>query len=284
MLKYLLAAIFTVAAFAALLWIVGSREPVYKVTRGTPAFFAAIKFAGEPLVPKLADGVIETWAASPRFTLIGEQPAYWDGFMVVTGGTSGEMPLTLGPGIADAYVAEIGLLEPPRLLLGLLRLLHVTGLRTIPDGETIADSEGMGVRSDMLPSAANMERLMAQPADFNPVMMNFLAYYETARYAEPREGASPSTGAEAYGRYGQVALQTVYRAGGRFHFAGTVKQVLRDATGWEQHTDWNTVAVMEYPEPEAILTMERVPEYRASLFHRDAGLDATVVIASEQVR
>jgi hypothetical protein len=39
-------------------------------------------------------------------------------------------------------------------------------------------------------------------------------------------------------------------------------------------------AAMRYP-PRVILSMEHVPEYRAALAHRDAGLEGTVVIATK---
>jgi hypothetical protein len=56
--------------------------------------------------------------------------------------------------------------------------------------------------------------------------------------------------------------------------------VLREAKAGPTIGCWHDVAAMRYPNPPAILTMEHVPEYRAALHHRDAGLERTVVIAS----
>lgn len=280
MLNALLVLAALIGALAAALWVAGGREPVYRVSRDGPAFVAAIKYAGAPTDPVLAAGVTETWRGDARHGLIGPADPYWDRFLVLTGGTAGEMPLTLGTETADALVAEVRLMQPPRMALGAFRLLQVTGLRGIPDGETWHGEAQPGLRPEMLPAPDNVDWLLAQPDDFGPAMFNFLKYRETAAYDPPRDG-DPGTGADAYGRYGAVAMQTVMRTGGELHFAGRVRAILRPATGWEMGSDWDDLAVMRYPRPEAILSMERVDAYRASLKHRDAGLSDTVVIATE---
>lgn len=274
------------AGLAAAAWIMGGREPVYRVAAGEPAFVVALKHAAgaAPPAPELAPGVTLRWRADARHGLIGPAASYWDQFLVLTGGAPGALPLALEPAdaLADAYVAEVTLLRPPRLLLGGLRLLHMSGLWRIPEGETwTGPAPEENLRPDLLPAPENVAWLLAQPPAYGPAMFNFLKYKAQADYGEGAAGTAPVSGRAAYGRYGRVALPTVMRTGGALHFAGRVKAVLRPATGWEMGSDWDDLAVMRYPDPQAILSMERVPAYRASLRDRNAGLEKTVVTATE---
>ena len=280
MLTVLLALSIAVAVLAAAVWVAGGREPVYRIARGTPAFVAALRYAGAPVEPALAAGVAEVWRGDARHGLIGPASSYWDRFLVLAGGSPGEMPLLLGPEVTDAYVAEVSLMRPPKLALGAFRLLRATGLWRIPEGETWRGEARDGIRPAMLPAPENVAWLLAQPESYRPAMFNFLKYAPRASYPAPRAG-DPGSGAEAYGRYGAVALRTVMRTGGQLHFAGRIKVVLRQAAAWEMGNDWDDLAVMRYPRPDAILSMERVEAYRASLRHRDAGLAATIVTATD---
>lgn len=280
MINIFLAVLAVVAGLCALVWVIGGREPVYQVSRGTPAFVAAIKYADGPVEPVLAPGVTEVWRGDVRHGLVGPAASYWDRFLVLTGGNAGEMPLALGQAVADAYVAEVSLVRPPKLAFGFIRLLQATGLRGIPAGDTWHGGDPPGLRPEMLPSPENVAWLLAQPANYSPAMFNFLKYRETADYADAR-AADAGSGEAAYGRYGMVAMQTVMRTGGKLHFAGRVKAVLHEAAGWDMGSEWHDVAVMSYPTPGAILSMERVDAYRAALKHRDAGLDATIVTATQ---
>ena len=109
-------------------------------------------------------------------------------------------------------------------------------------------------------------------------MVNFFRYRERAQY-DPAEETAVS-GRRAYSRYGAVALETVYRTGGRLVFFGRIEETLLEAKAGPMTGIWDDIGVMQYTEPKAILTMEQVPKYRHALKHRDAGLAQTVIIAS----
>lgn len=109
-------------------------------------------------------------------------------------------------------------------------------------------------------------------------MVNFFRYREQARY--PDDQGAPVSGRRAYSRYGMVALETVYRTGGRLVFFGRVEETVLEAKSGPMTGAWDDIGVMQYTEPKAILTMEQVPKYRDALKHRDAGLAQTVIIAS----
>jgi uncharacterized protein (DUF1330 family) len=108
-------------------------------------------------------------------------------------------------------------------------------------------------------------------------MVNFLGYYDDAKYRNARHDV---TGRTAYMRYGVVAMRTVYRTGGHLLFTGRILSVLREPAAGPTIGKWDDVAAMRYPNPPAILSMEHAPDYHAALDDRDAGLERTLVIAT----
>ncbi len=256
-------ALAVVAALIAGAWLLGARERVFKISRGAPAYFVALKRSGEG-APTLAPGISIAWRSRADFTFIGEGDAYWTDFFILTGEGN---PLPLGPEIADAYVARVALLRPPILALGVLKLLVLTGLLSRPRGQTLTDPRALGRVQAFMPSVEAIAGLTTRPPTYQPAMVNFLQY-------------KPDGGARAYRRYGRVALRTVYRTGGHLLFYGRIEQVLHAAKSGPCLGAWDDVAAMRYNRPEAILTMEHAPDYRAALSARDEGLLRTCVIAS----
>lgn len=272
-----------VAAFVAgvfALRLIGGREPVYAVSDTEPAFFIALKCHGPCARTVYASGVIEKWAVDADFTFIGEGERYWDRFIVAAGGDATTLPVKLGGDVEDAYIVRLKLGQPPRLVLGVIRLLVAARIWRMPGGELMTDPSALGLRTDVMPGPRAIDTLLSRPAGYRPAMVNFLKYHGTARYAEKRPGAEDVSGATAYNRYGIVAMQTVCMTGGHLVFYGRVLAVLRDAKSAPTLGDWDDIAVMQYSEPKAILTMEQRPRYRAALAHRDAGLEKSIVIAS----
>ena len=261
----LAALLFALAVAALALWLIGGEEPVYRLREAR--WFIAVR--GE--TPPLPHGARLVWSAAADFPLIGAEDAYWSRFLLVAGDAPPNMAAC-----DDAYVARLRMFAPPRMALGLLRVLIATGVLTRPEtGDVAADAQQLGFRADVMPGAGAIANLLARADDYAPAMVNFLSYYDAARDGQ-------GTGAAAYRRYGMVAMRTVYRTGGHLLFYGAVEEVVRVARAGPTMGVWNDIAAMRYPNPRAILSMEHVPEYRAALKHRDAGLDRTVVIASTE--
>lgn len=248
------------------LWLLGGREPVRRLRAEGPVHFIALRGGAAP------SGAL--WSAAADFPFIGA--ARWDRFALVAGEAEA-LAAADAAGAGAAYVARLTLTRPPRLILGALRALALSGLSRLPPGETLADGGALGLRPELLPGADAIAALMARPADYAPAMVNFLAYRKTADYGGGATASAPVSGRSAYRRYGLVALRTVYRTGGRMLFHGRVDAVLRAPDG---EPAWRDIAAMRYAAPDGILSMERAPAYRAALVHRDAGLAETVVIAS----
>jgi len=277
-------ALLLVAIIVALLLLVRARgraEIVYAVSGEAPAWFVALRFR-EGVARRsvaLPMGIRQKWAASANFNFVGAGDAYWDRFLLLAGSPrDSKLPVFLDDGVEDAFVVRVRLGQPPVMVLGLLRLLHDVGMRRMPGGEIETDPAQAGFRMDAMPTRESVARLLSCPLDYQPAMINFFRYRERADYGV--DGRPEESGRRAYSRYGVVALETVYRTGGRLVFFGRVEETLVEAKAGPMAGAWDDIGVMQYTEPKAILTMEQVSKYRDALKDRDAGLDATMIIAS----
>ncbi len=137
-------------------------------------------------------------------------------------------------------------------------------------------SHGMG---GLNPDASQLRTLLQSGADGPLQFVNLLAYRPRATYPAGHELArSGLTGAEAYGRYGMIALDHVVRRGGVLTLYNDVLQVLIGQTG-----PWDQIAVMQYPGTDAFIDMIRDPDYQAALVHREAGLADTAILVSRSL-
>jgi uncharacterized protein (DUF1330 family) len=126
------------------------------------------------------------------------------------------------------------------------------------------------------PTREQLRSLLEADRDGPLQFVNLLAYHERARYPAGHELAGRGgSGAEAYARYGAVAVRHVTRRGGRLALMNAVEQAL---IGPED--GWHQVAIMQYPSTAAFVDMLRDPDYAAALVHRDAGLARTVVLVT----
>jgi uncharacterized protein (DUF1330 family) len=126
------------------------------------------------------------------------------------------------------------------------------------------------------PDEGQLRTLLESSGDGPLQFVNLLSYRSEAQYPEGHELARAGlSGAEAYGRYGAVALDHVVRRGGALTLYNDVLQVLIGQAG-----PWDQIAVMQYPGTDAFIDMIRDPEYQAGLVHRDGGLAETTVLVS----
>ena len=110
-------------------------------------------------------------------------------------------------------------------------------------------------------------------------MVNLLAFRERAIYPSGHELAGAGlTGAQAYARYGAIALEQFSRRAAKLILYNDVSQVLIGRT-----RPWDQVLVAEFPDTGAFVDMIRDREYQASLVHRDAGLAEVVGLVSRSL-
>jgi len=110
-------------------------------------------------------------------------------------------------------------------------------------------------------------------------MVNLLAFRERAIYPSWHKlAAAGLTGAQAYARYGAMALEQIDRRAGKLILYNDVHQVLIGRT-----RPWDQILVIEFPEKGAFVDMIRDRDYQASLVHRDAGLAEVVILVSRSL-
>ena len=122
--------------------------------------------------------------------------------------------------------------------------------------------------SEITPNREQFEQLATAPDDGPVVMLNLLKFKASA-------GDGSGSGADAYGRYGDAAVQMIEERGGRVIWAGRGQQILIG----DPAEDWDSVLLVEYPSRKAFIDMVTTPEYNEAHKHRESGLERTVVVA-----
>ncbi|HTQ13329.1 MAG TPA: DUF1330 domain-containing protein [Rhizomicrobium sp.] len=128
----------------------------------------------------------------------------------------------------------------------------------------------------IIPTPDQIKTMMEKGPQGPMVMVNLLKYRATAAYGpEHKEAKENLSGREAYQRYGMVAMQQVMKRGGGVVWGGPEKFVM---IGETEGNDWDDIVCVRYPSREAFLNMTQDPEYLAAHYHREAGLERTVLI------
>lgn len=113
----------------------------------------------------------------------------------------------------------------------------------------------------MGPNPEAFQKFMALP-DAPIVMVNLLKF-------------KPG-GAEAYAQYGRDVSKILAKIGARILFSSTT-EVCLIGTG-----DWDAIALVEYPNPQALISMSQSEEYQAIHNNREDGLAGQVNYAVTQ--
>jgi len=122
--------------------------------------------------------------------------------------------------------------------------------------------------SSIVPNPDQIQALVADPNQGPVVMLNLLKFKERATGEE-------GTGADAYGRYADSVIKMVEARGGRVLWSGRASHVLVG----DEADRWDAVALVQYPSPQAFLSMATSAEMQKIHGHREAGLERTVLIA-----
>jgi uncharacterized protein (DUF1330 family) len=121
-----------------------------------------------------------------------------------------------------------------------------------------------------------IDALMKGPAEGSIRMLNMLKFKQKAEYADGSDGGCDN-GMQAYIRY-SVALHQegiLAAAGAELVFS---EAVAHGVIGDSASTDFDVVAIMQYPNRQAFLDMTSSPEYQTAHVHREAGLERQLLI------
>ncbi|RCL37658.1 MAG: DUF1330 domain-containing protein [SAR86 cluster bacterium] len=120
-----------------------------------------------------------------------------------------------------------------------------------------------------------MKMFMEFPDDKPIKMVNLLKFKNKAEYKDKRETAL--TGEEAYNIYSEEVGNHLAKVGGKIIFWGKVKGLLLG----EVEELWDQVAIAEYPNKTAMITMFTNEDYLVSEKHRSAGLEGQLNIITQ---
>lgn len=140
----------------------------------------------------------------------------------------------------------------------------------------VADEEGSDVFRELNEAEAERFRSLSAEDDGPFFMINFIKYREQAEYPDGR--ASDLTGFQADAIYSEF-MQTVKfpEIGARSVYAARVEG---DTIGG---SDFDVVAVIEYPSRAAWASMEESADYRDTVIHKEAGVEKTLVLAASRL-
>ncbi len=127
----------------------------------------------------------------------------------------------------------------------------------------------------VMPTEEQLAALAKSGLEGAIVMVNLLRYRERAAYdAGAAEAGQNLSGRAAYQRYGATALKCVLETGGQITWGGQQELVVIGG----KDDEWDEVVCVRYPSRAAFLEMVERPDYRAALYHRDAGLERTALL------
>lgn len=133
----------------------------------------------------------------------------------------------------------------------------------------------MIVTNSITPSEKQMKMFMDFPDDKPIRMVNLLKFKTLAQYEDHRE--CDLTGEEAYAIYSLEVLEHLAKVGGKVIFYGKVRGLLLG----EVEELWDAVAIAEYPNRTAMITMFTNQDYLQSHLHRTAGLEGQLNIITQ---
>lgn len=113
--------------------------------------------------------------------------------------------------------------------------------------------------NQMGPTPEQLQRFLALP-DQPVVMVNLLKFKD-------------GPGAEDYARYGEAMRKILADIGAEVIFAGRCQTTLIGGA------EWDMVALVRYPNPQALVDMAQSDVYQAAHVHRAAGLAGQVNLA-----
>ena len=133
----------------------------------------------------------------------------------------------------------------------------------------------MIVLNSLRPTEEQMKMFMEFPDDKPIKMVNLLKFKNIAEYKDKRE--TDLTGEEAYNIYSEEVINHLTKVGGKIIFWGKVKGLLLG----EVEELWDQVAIAQYPNKTAMITMFTNEDYLVSEKHRSAGLEGQLNIITQ---
>ena len=121
------------------------------------------------------------------------------------------------------------------------------------------------------PTRDQFEAFKSLPRDKPVNMLNLVRLRFKAQYEDGRD----VTGAEAYKAYGSESAPIFHRVGGSIIWRGAPKVMLIGPAA----ESWHIAFIARYPTAGAFLSMVTDPDYQAIVYHRQAAVEDSRLIA-----
>ncbi len=147
-----------------------------------------------------------------------------------------------------------------------------------PPSEAVIDALLMSVAADGDPpygerNLEQLDRMAAEPLKGPFYMVNLIRYRAQAEYADGRD--TDLTGQEANALYSPVEFLDAI--GAAVVFSGSVA-----SANLGESDAWDDVAIVEYPCPLALFAMGADPQFQERAVHKDAGVEASIVMVTHR--
>ncbi|MDR6267446.1 DUF1330 domain-containing protein [Roseobacter sp. N2S] len=129
----------------------------------------------------------------------------------------------------------------------------------------------MTAHSNIDPTRAQFDAFKSLPRDQPVNMLNLVKLKDAASYADGRS----ATGAEAYQSYSAESGPIFARVGGEIIWRGSPQAMVIGP----ENEDWHIAFIARYPTLNAFLEMVTDPAYQAIVFHRQAAVADSRLIA-----
>lgn len=123
-----------------------------------------------------------------------------------------------------------------------------------------------GTDDSGLPGQDAWSALAGCPNNQPVTLVNFFKMRDNASYpVDLTVGEVGISGNEAFQRYAAVSMPSLEKVGGRFLLVAPFSTTFIGAA-----EDWDLVAIGSYPNPDALLSLFELEDYREAYFHRTA--------------
>ncbi|MHA1907164.1 MAG: hypothetical protein ACW98Y_07705 [Candidatus Thorarchaeota archaeon] len=231
----------------------------------------------ESVISAIGNGNI-LWSGHRGFDWIGEEAEEWDSVLLVQYSSPSIMQESVErfreKNFERIRIYSVHLQSKMRIRVVRFMMKYIFSRSSVEFHDEIRTLEDIP-KSEILPTKEQMLRLMHEKKDGPIVMVNFLSFFDKARYLSGFKGERGVTGEQAYDKYGQHAMRAVAKLGGVLEHGGAVESLLLG----DSNIEWNQFGLMRYHTLEALQGMFKLKENVRAGTHRDAGLKSTRVYA-----
>ena len=218
------------------------------------------------------------WSGHRGFDWIGEEAEEWDSVLVVQYPSPTKLKESIErfreKNFERFRIYSVHLKSIMRIRLISFMMKYIFSRSSVEFHEESRTWDDLP-KSKILPTKEQMLRLMHEKKDGPIVMVNFLSFFDEAKYPSGFEGKRGVTGEQAYDKYSQHAMRAVAKLGGVLEHGGAVESLLLG----DSDIEWNRFGLMRYHTLEALQGMFKLKENVKAGIHRDAGLKSTRVYA-----